>query len=104
MTVRLLGAGSGRPATGWAIPVSSRRRASARAFALPGTGVPVPPARHLPGPGRAEPQHPGGLTARDHRPAVQRARPRIGPQPESRRDQLVTWSLSCMGHRTVWLP
>ena len=54
-----------------------------------------PPAGHVPGPGRAQPQHPGRVTARDHRPADQRARPRIGPQPESRRDQLVVWSLSC---------
>ena len=33
-------AGESGPITGWAIPVSSRRRASARALALSGTGVP----------------------------------------------------------------
>src|SRR5437762_6026378 len=60
----------------------------------------VPPAGHVPGPGRAEPQHPGGVTARDDRPAGQRARPRIGAQPESRRHQLVSWPLACGNRRT----
>ncbi len=36
------GLSAGPPSSnGWAIPVSSRRRASARAFGLPGTGVPA---------------------------------------------------------------
>ncbi len=40
-TVTSDGAGAGRPSSsGWAIPVSSRRRASARALGWPGTGVP----------------------------------------------------------------
>ena len=42
----------------------------------------------------AEPQHPDGVTARDHRPAGQRARPRVAAQPESRRHQLVIRPLS----------
>ena len=68
----------------------------------------VPPAGHVPGPGRAEPQHPDGVTARDHRPVGQRARPRIGAQPESRRDQLVVWPLACEDRRpsasASWFP
>ena len=60
-----------------------------------------PPAGHVPGPGRAEPQHPDGITARDHRPVRQHARSRIGPQPESRRDELVIWSLSCENRRSL---
>ncbi len=62
-----------------------------------------PPAGHMPGPGRTEPQHPDGVTARDHRPAGQRARPRIGPQPESRWNQLVAWPLACGNRRVLHL-
>ena len=64
----------------------------------------LPPAGHVPRPGRAEPQHPGGVTARDHRPVGQRAGPRIGPQPESRRYQLVAWPLACEDRRVLRLP
>jgi hypothetical protein len=58
----------------------------------------------VPCPGRAEPQHPGGITARDHRPVGQRARPRVGPQPESRWYQLVAWHLACENRRDLRLP
>ena len=54
-----------------------------------------PPGGDMPGPRLAQPQHPGGVTARDDHPVRQRARPRIGTQAESRRDQLVARSLSC---------
>ena len=43
----------------------------------------------MPGPGRTEPQHPDGVTARDHSPAGQRAYRRIGTQPEPGRNQFV---------------
>ncbi len=58
----------------------------------------------MPGPRLAQPQHPGGVTARDDHPVRQRARPRIGTQAEPRRDQFVAWSLSRLGHRAVWPP
>ena len=51
-----------------------------------------PPAGHVPRPRRAEPQHPGGVTARDHGPARQRVRPRIAAQQETRGDQLIVRS------------
>ena len=61
-----------------------------------------PPARDVPGPRCAQPQHPDGVTARDDRPVRQRARPRIGTQAESRRDQLVARSLAGQDHRAAW--
>ena len=64
----------------------------------------LPPAGHMPRPGRGEPEHPDGVTARDHRPAGQRACPRIGPQPESRRNQLVAWPLDCGNRHATRLP
>ena len=66
-----------------------------------GHGRGLRPARHVPRPGRTEPQHPDGVAARDHRPAGEPARPRIGPQPESRRNELITWPLACENRRIV---
>jgi hypothetical protein len=66
-----------------------------------------PPAGHVPGPGRAQPEHPGGITTGDDRPALearQRDRPRIRTQPEFRRDQLVSRPRSRQGHWAVRLP
>ena len=56
---------------------------------------PRPPGGDMARPRPAQPQHPGGITARDDYPVRQRARPRIGTQAEARRDQLVVRSPSC---------
>ena len=63
-----------------------------------------PPGGDMPGPRPAQPQYPGGVTARDDHPVRQRARPRIGTQAEPRWNQLVARSGSWSAHWAGWLP
>ena len=58
----------------------------------------------MPGTWPGQPQHPGGITAGEHRPVRQHPRPRVGAQPESRGDQVIGWSTSGQGSRSGWLP
>ena len=50
-----------------------------------------PPAGHVTGAGRREPEHPDGGTTRQHRSARQQARVRVRAQAESGGSELICW-------------